>query len=63
MQEQDRRLEGFKEIGAAFTRPVHERTARRYRKRGLEVHRSFGGRAWTMLSCVRAFESRNDLAV
>lgn len=63
MAEQDRRLEGLKEIGAAFERPVSARTVRRYvAVRGLRVARRFGKIPWCMLSEVRRFEAAHGLA-
>lgn len=61
--EQDRRLEGWKEIGAAFLRPVDERTARRRAAtHGLPVRRPSLGNAWIMLSALRAWERSKELA-
>lgn len=61
--EQDRRLEGWKEIGAAFMRPVHADTARRRAdEHALPVHRPALGNSWIMLSELRAWERAKELA-
>lgn len=60
--EQDRRLEGWKEIGQALKRPVAERTAQDYAKlRGLPVRRSFRF-VWIMLVDLRTWERQMGIA-
>lgn len=59
----DRRLNTWKEIGAAFARPVDARTARRRAdEHGLPVHRPALGDVWIMLSALQAWERGKSLA-